>query len=54
MDNLSVMSFQKSPAEGTYACINCNQVLNLKQGQLVPPCPRCGGREFKKTEGVCC
>lgn len=54
MEPERVTSFQKSDSEGTFKCTQCGQLLNLKQGQLIPPCPRCGWREFERTEGVAC
>lgn len=55
MDNERVISFEKAPEEGVYRCMSCGHLLDLKPGQLVPPCPKCGFREFARTEGgVCC
>jgi len=31
-------------------CEACGNLLNMKKGQLLPPCPRCGG-EMIRTEG---
>ena len=42
-----ISSLRMSPAEGRYQCTHCSFELNLKKGQLVPPCPRCGGKEFE-------
>ena len=42
-------SFQKAPADAAYACAQCGNVLSLKQGQLLPPCPKCGHRQFFRT-----
>lgn len=52
MEAERIKSFQKSPAEGAFRCMQCGQVLNLKQGQLVPPCPKCSFREFERTTGA--
>lgn len=55
MDLDRVTSFQKAPAEANYKCGQCGTILSFKQGQLVPPCPRCGFREFFRTdEGIPC
>lgn len=29
--------------DSTYKCGDCGNLLALKKGQLLPPCPRCGG-----------
>ncbi len=46
-----IASLRPSPAEGRYQCSKCGFELNLKKGQLVPPCPRCGGREYVEASG---
>lgn len=54
MDQDRVLSFQKAPQEGIYRCMSCGFQLELKQGQLVPPCPKCAFREFVRSEGIAC
>jgi Zn finger protein HypA/HybF involved in hydrogenase expression len=29
--------------DSAYKCSKCGHVMRLKKGQLLPPCPRCGG-----------
>ncbi len=29
--------------DSTYQCSRCGNVLKVKKGQLLPPCPRCAG-----------
>ena len=36
--------------DSTYRCSACGNILSVKKGQLLPPCPRCGGPMIK-TEG---
>ena len=36
--------------DSAYKCGNCGNVLGLKKGQLLPPCPRCGGT-MEKYDG---
>jgi predicted nucleic acid-binding Zn-ribbon protein len=51
----TVSSFQSAPMDSAFKCGQCGSVLNLKKGQLVPPCPKCGFREFHQTDDtVCC
>ena len=38
-------AFQKAPEDASYKCGQCGNVLCLKKGQLLPPCPKCGHRE---------
>ncbi len=55
MDAERLSSFQTAPADASYKCGQCGNVLNLKKGQLLPPCPRCGFRQFERTEaGTAC
>ncbi len=49
MDAPRVKSFQTAPEEAGYRCGQCGNVLNVKKGQLLPPCPKCGFREFEQT-----
>ena len=51
MEASHISSLRMSPAEGRYQCTQCSFELNLKKGQLVPPCPRCGGKEFAEAAG---
>lgn len=37
--------------DSAYKCVACGHVMNLKKGQLLPPCPRCGGT-MEKFEGA--
>ena len=36
--------------DSAYRCSQCGNVLNMKKGQLLPPCPRCG-RAMEKYAG---
>jgi hypothetical protein len=36
--------------DAAYQCGNCRHVIQLKRGQLLPPCTRCGGT-MEKIEG---
>jgi predicted RNA-binding Zn-ribbon protein involved in translation (DUF1610 family) len=36
--------------DSPYKCKKCGNTLSLKKGQMLPPCPRCGG-EMDKHEG---
>ena len=36
--------------DGTYKCGKCGHIMHVKKGQLLPPCPRCGGA-MEKYEG---
>jgi predicted RNA-binding Zn-ribbon protein involved in translation (DUF1610 family) len=47
-----VAKLQMSPNEGRYKCTQCGFELNLKKGQLVPPCPRCGAGEYEESSGA--
>ena len=42
-------SFQKAPEDATYKCSQCGNALCFTKGQLVPPCPKCGGRQYERT-----
>ena len=46
-----VVSLRPSPNEGRYKCSQCGFELNLKKGQLVPPCPRCGAGQYEESSG---
>ena len=46
-----ITSLKLSPVEGRYKCAQCGFELNLKKGQLVPPCPRCGAKEYEESSG---
>lgn len=35
-----------------YKCTKCGNVLNVNKGQLLPPCPRCGGTMEKSDAPV--
>lgn len=50
MDTEQLSSFQQAPADANYKCGQCGNILSLKKGQLLPPCPRCGYRHFDRTE----
>ena len=54
MDKPTVTSFQTAPEDGGLKCVQCGNVLKLKKGQLVPPCPKCGFKEFHFTDEVPC
>lgn len=36
--------------DSAYKCSKCGHALNVKKGQLLPPCPKCGG-EMQKHSG---
>lgn len=38
------MSLAMVTENGTFKCSACGGLLNAKKGQLLPPCPRCGGK----------
>ncbi len=46
----TLSAFQKAPEDANYRCGQCGNVLSLKKGQLLPPCPKCGFRQFERTE----
>ena len=52
MDAERLSSFQKAPVDANYKCGQCGNVLALKKGQLLPPCPKCGHRQFERTEAA--
>ena len=52
MDAERLAAFQKAPADARYKCAQCANVLALKKGQLLPPCPKCGHRQFERTEAA--
>lgn len=31
---------------GSFACINCDEILRLSGTEQIPPCPECGHQEF--------
>ena len=37
--------------DSVYKCKACGNLLNIKKGQLLPPCPKCGG-QMEKQEGA--
>jgi Zn finger protein HypA/HybF involved in hydrogenase expression len=47
---IEVKALQKAPVEANFQCAQCGQVLALKQGQLIPPCPKCAGKTFRQTD----
>ena len=51
MGTQRIVSLRLSPVEGRYKCTQCGFELNVKKGQLVPPCPRCSAREFEESSG---
>jgi len=36
--------------DSAFKCALCDHIMQLKKGQLLPPCPRCGGA-MEKYEG---
>jgi predicted nucleic acid-binding Zn-ribbon protein len=54
MDQPTITAFQPAPQEASFKCLQCGNVLRLKKGQLVPPCPKCGFKEFRWTDEVPC
>jgi Zn finger protein HypA/HybF involved in hydrogenase expression len=44
------MPFTVVQEDSAYKCAQCSHVMQLKKGQLLPPCPRCGGA-MEKFEG---
>ena len=47
---VSVMPFIMAQEDSAYKCAGCGHLMQLTKGQLVPPCPRCGGT-MEKHEG---
>jgi len=38
----------EKPGKGRYVCINCGQVVILdNDDDVLPPCPKCDGTEFR-------
>lgn len=52
MASETLAAFQKAPTDANYKCGQCGNVLALKKGQLLPPCPKCGHRQFERTEAA--
>jgi len=52
MDVEYLNSFRPAPADANYKCSQCGNILSLKKGQLLPPCPKCGHRQFERTEAT--
>ena len=50
METERLSSFQTTPVDANYKCGQCGNVLSLKKGQLLPPCPKCSFRQFDQTE----
>ena len=44
------MPFTMVQEDSAYKCAQCGHIMQLKKGQLLPPCPRCGGT-MAKYEG---
>ena len=44
------MPLTKITQDSAYRCSKCGHTMELKKGQLLPPCTRCGG-EMEKFEG---
>jgi|YelNatPaOPRAMG01_1025707.scaffolds.fasta_scaffold43919_2 predicted RNA-binding Zn-ribbon protein involved in translation (DUF1610 family) len=38
--------------DSMYRCNACGNLLAVKKGQLLPPCPRCGGLMVKAEDGA--
>lgn len=37
------------PGKGEYKCTNCGNIVELEaDSDALPPCPRCGNKEFEK------
>jgi hypothetical protein len=51
MATMRITSLRPAPTEGWYKCVMCGFDLNVKKGQLVPPCPKCSAREFEESSG---
>jgi len=49
MSTQRLSSHQKALADANYKCGQCGNVLSVKQGQLLPPCPKCGFQQFFRT-----
>ncbi len=45
------MSLVTVEEDSAYKCSQCGQIINVKKGQLLPPCPKCGGG-MEKHEGA--
>jgi len=38
----------EKPGKGVYVCKSCGQVVRLDDNtDTLPPCPKCGGTEYK-------
>lgn len=44
------MPFTMVKEDSAYKCSQCGHILSVKKGQLLPPCPKCGGA-MEKHEG---
>jgi Zn finger protein HypA/HybF involved in hydrogenase expression len=46
--------------DAAFKCAACGNLIQAKKGQLLPPCPRCGGKLEKfdgpapATDDACC
>jgi DNA-directed RNA polymerase subunit RPC12/RpoP len=50
-----IASFQRAPADANYKCDQCGHIMAVREGETVPPCPRCGFRLFHRTDqGIPC
>jgi hypothetical protein len=37
-----------APGAGTFFCLDCGSQLSLRENDLLPECPRCGARSFRR------
>ncbi|MDY6827637.1 MAG: Zn-ribbon containing protein [Bacillota bacterium] len=45
-----MLSTGEKPGKGDYKCTNCGKIVHLDADtDILPPCPRCGNREFEKV-----
>ena len=44
------MPFTMVQEDSAYKCAQCGHTMQLKKGQLLPPCPHCAGA-MEKYEG---
>ncbi|WP_279611970.1 zinc ribbon-containing protein [Raoultibacter timonensis] len=48
-ENTMVYKTGEKPGKGSYRCLNCGQVVELKSDDdQLPPCPNCHHEEFEK------
>ncbi len=40
---------QKAIESGRLKCTNCGEQINIKEGEHIPPCPKCANTEFESA-----